>query len=418
MKNISIKRTLEGAFWLIMGTGMARILPIFVGMLLAHQFDASTYSSYVAFVVGCNLIVAVPLMGTTQLMLSQRGSMSAAGLFRQYVRPHMQLHLVCWALVATLTLRLVEAGSSQVTLINVVSLYVFSLGYCLTGVAAAAFNKVGLRAGAGLCWIISTTSSSVACLLAAYVHFTAPLVVAFLAFGWLVGGLLCAIRAGYRREEIAVHTVAPSAPLPSLRQLVAFGAPSVVFLLGFYLLTQQALHSGEPYLQGAFSLGYQLFSAALFLPGVMGNITTPRLVRLKAASKQFTRFVLQLLLLYAASAFIWFGLIYLAMPWLLAAFQLPRASDTTGLLLWLQAAAAVATFQALLNQLMAAERMSLQVLFSACTWLLVILLFLSHAQQVVQIAGHALVAAYLACLVYSTVAWWHLRRSGSGHENN
>lgn len=401
----STGRQLTGAVWLVFGTGLARIMPIFIGMLFARQFDPATYAGYVAFVIACNLVAAIPLMGTTQLMLSERANMGVAHLLRQYMGPHLLLQLACWACVAGLTWLMRQSDKAQADAIHLLALYVFSLGYCLTGVTAAAYNKVGQHTQAGWCWIGSTVTSAMAAGLGAYWHVPANQAIAYLAVGWLAGGLLCASRGFLQHTTHLEGDASPATATPSLLQIVVFGAPSVVYLLGFYLLTQNALHSDEAHFQGVFSLGYQLFSAALFLPGVMGNITTPRLVRLQASAAQHRQFVLQLLLAYASAATLWCSFIYLSIPLLLTIFHLPHTSDTVALVLWIQAAAAIAMVQALLNQLMASERMSVNFLVAACAWLLVTLAFPNQASHATQSAAHALVAAYVVCLTYSTLAW-------------
>jgi hypothetical protein len=115
--------------------------------------------------------------------------------------------------------------------------------------------------------------------------------------------------------------------------------------------------------------------------------------------------VLQLLLTYSAAATIWCGIIYICTPALLAAFQLPHQASTASLITWFQAAAAIAMVQAHLNQLLASERMSTHILLAACAWLLVTILFPKTVGNATQSASHALVAAYVASLAYSTAAW-------------
>jgi len=308
-KLATVRRALMGAFWLMAGTGLARIMPIFIGMAFAHQYDLVTYAAYVAFVIGCNLVSAVPLMGATQLMLSESGYANAPTLLSQYLRSLLWMQLISWGLVALATWGLSSAALSSGMHVNawtVASLYVLSLGYCLTGVAAAAFNKTSQRGRAGACWILSTTTSGLTGLAGVLLKAPADQAVAFLAAGWLIGGWFC-LRWVYRTGPVLASQMPVTHQLPEWRNIIVFGAPSVVFLLGFYLLTQKAQQSHQPQLQGAFSLGYQLFSAALFLPGVLGNITTPRLVRLQPYPALHKRFILQLLLAYAAVAAVWGG---------------------------------------------------------------------------------------------------------------
>lgn len=398
-------RQLSGAVWLVFGIALARIMPIFIGMLFARLFDPANYAEYVAFLISCNLIVAIPLMGTTQLMLSERANIGVAHLLRQYLGPHLQLQIGCWAFVVGLTLLMSQTDKVQADAIQFLALYVFSLGYCLTGVTAAAYVKVGQRTQAGWCWIGSTSTSAMAAGLGAYCHVPTNQAIAYLAVGWLAWGLLCVTRGFVQHPSPIEGDVSPVNGTPSLMKIVFFGSPSVVYLLGFYLLTQDALHSGEPDYQGAFSLGYQLFSVALFLPGVMGNFTTPRLVCLQASAAQHRQFVFKLLLAYSSSAVLWCSFIYLSVPLLFSIFKLSQTSDNFALVLWIQAAAAIAMVQALLNQLMASERMSVNFLIAACAWLLVTLAFPKQASHAQQSAAHALVAAYVVCLTYSTMAW-------------
>lgn len=403
MNAVVTPHTVAGAFWLTVGTGSARIMTIVVGVFFARQFDPSVYASYVAFIIACNLIAAIPLMGTTQLMLSERGSVGVANLLRQYMGTHLLLQLGCWGGVVVLTWLRLQGGNTQTDLMYLMSLYLFSLGYCLTGVTAAAYNKVGQRKRAGWCWIGATMTSTMSTVFGICSNMSSSQALLYLSIGWLVGGGLC-VRCGLTQQTTHEGSVSAVTASPSLLQIVVFGAPSVIFLSGFYLLTQNSLHKGEAHLQGAFSLGYQLFSAALFLPGTMGNIITPRLVRLQQSVAHHRKFVLQILVAYALMATLWCGFVYLSMPVLLDVFQLSREPEAVRLILWFQVAAAIAMLQACLNQLMASDRMARHILLAACAWVLVTLIFPNHANHVTQSAAHALVLAYLVCLAYSTLA--------------
>jgi O-antigen/teichoic acid export membrane protein len=414
-------RLVSGAFWLTAGTGVARIMPIFLGMCFARQYSPITYASYVAFVIAANLVVAIPLMGTTQLMLSEVAPAPVSPLLRQYLPVNLLAHALCWLTTALLSLLLPSrTDTSFMDLHTLLVLYLFSLGYCFTGIAAAAFSKASQRARAGACWIISTATSTLAGLAGMGMHISVDWVLALMAAGWLLGGLLC-LHGGTRTlPHVGSHSSADDPPplsRPRLAQIFSFGAPSVVYLMGFYLMTQQARQSSDADLQGAFSLGYQLFSAALFLPGVLGNIVTPRLARLKQSLHARKQLISQILVLYAGIAFAWLAAVFVTMPWLLAAFHLPDRPDVRQLVLVLQGCAGIAAVMALLNQLLAADRLSKHMLLASLLWLV-----LSHwsaftSDDAAFKSAQGMMGAYTACLLYSFTAWYRTQRSIQRYEN-
>lgn len=406
MKTNDPRSWVAGALWLTIGTGLARVAPLLLGAAFARQYSPDTYAHFVAFVIAVNLVAAIPLMGSTQLMLSDRERVAAVQLTRAYLSSHALVHALCWGAMVLFNLVLSAwSPSSALDMQALAVLYVYSLGYGITGLVAAAFNRAGRRDRAGASWIVSTVASTAVGLAGIGWHLPAPWVLAGMALGWLVGGLLCLL-ASLRQPALGAPPAGGSgATTPGAWQVIAFGAPSVVYLLGLYLLTQHARASTDPVLQAAFSLGFQLFSAALFLPGVLGNLVTPRLTQLANAPPARRRFIGRVLGAYLLIAAAWLCLTYWSLPWILVAFRLPANPAVQQLVMVLQGCAAIAAIMALVNQLMAADRLSRHSLGASLVWLLVSLVPWFPGEASLQ-SALSMATAYGVTLLVGAVAWW------------
>jgi hypothetical protein len=411
---------ISGTFWLTVGIGLSRVLPIFIGMAFARQYESATYASFVAFVIAVNLVAAIPLMGTSQLILSELGPANVPRLLKEHLRAHLAVHAFCLGAVAFLALALPSPlENNWMNTSGVVLLYLYSLGYCLTGITAASFNKIGERGYAGLCWMVSTTISSFLAFASLWLHLSASCVLTLMVTGWLVGGLFC-IYVGLQQptDNSSFPSISLNRRVPNYRQIIEYGSSSVVYLIGFYLLTQNARLSPETTLQGAFALGYQLFAAALFIPGVLGNVVTPHLVGLKQKPRLRQTFIWKMLGAYTSVAITWLCLTYLILPFILTAFHLPLNPEVKKLVLILQGCASIAAILALLNQLMVAERLSKHILGTAFVWLFFSNLNFFPGQDSAFCSASSMMVAYIASLAYSFLAWYCNQRSISNNEKN
>jgi len=403
MIRVKSRRLLVGALWLMIGTGLTRVMPIAIGMVFARTHTPQAYADFLAFIVAANLIAAIPLMGTTQLILSAPVNVSHASLLRNFIRPLLLMQGVSGLCLIFLMMAL--SGSVEKKLgINEVSLYIYSLGYCLTGMMVAVFNKAELQVNAGRCWILTIFTSTLFCLVGFLLSTSADTALLYLAVGGLVGGVLCVWwgRVTLQRSgaDVAAREVICESEAIDIRHIIVFGSPSVIFLFGFYWLIQQVQSAGDPVRAGAFSLGYQLFSVALFLPGVLGNIVTPRLGRVRDDVRALKKLLTHLFLGYAAVAVLIGALIYLVSPWMLMAFNIPNAPDARSLIMILQFAVMIAALQALINQWMASERLSRHILSSAVIWLALIMAFTSLAGDASTMSAWGLVLAYAGSFLY------------------
>jgi len=395
-----------GALWLAIGTGVARLAPLFLGMAFAREYTSATYANYVAFVVAVNLIASIPLMGVTQLILSEQKNATVSNLLAQYFLSHFVVHAICWCGVSLFCLILpsyIETANFSIS--SLLALYFYSLGYCLTGLASSAFNKVGRRSYSGGCWIASSVISTVCGILGIKSHLSQEAVFSLLMGGWFAGGVLCLYVGFHRTTDVVTACRVVQGFKLGAWQVILYGAPSVVYLVGFFLLIQKTTQSADPALLGAFSLGYQLFSAALFLPGVLGNMVTPHLIRISPESRSRTRFIFIVLGIYIFIGLSWFFVTYFSLPVILSAFNLPSRGDVRYLILVLQACAGVATLLALFNQLMVAERMSKHILGSALIWLVTSNVFIMRGEDVTSTAAIAMLGAYVVSFFYTTVVW-------------
>lgn len=400
------QRLLIGALWLTVGTGLTRVMPIFIGMVFARAHNPQAYADFLTFIVGSNLIAAIPLMGVTQLVLSASADFGCMGLLRQFIKPMLlvqgvsSLCLVAFMAIGSESLEKVFSLSS-------VSLYIYSMGYCVTGMVAAVFNKIGLQAYAGRCWVTAMIISTVFCLVGFLLNVNVEMTLFFLAFGWLMSGCLCVWRGGIILQEQSARNTTLGAvrdsKLVDMKNIIMHGLPSVIFLFGFYWLIERAQGTGNFVHAGAFSLGYQFFSIGLFFPGVLGNMITPRLNDAKNNIENLKKLLVYFFSCYIFIAIVIGFLVYVLLPWLLMAFNIPNERDTRSLVMIFQLAVIIAAPQALLNQWMASERLPRHILMAAVIWLALIIICIQISSSASTMPAWGLVLAYGGSFLYGAV---------------
>lgn len=402
MISVKNQRVLVGALWLTLGTGLTRVMPVFIGMVFARMHTPQAYADFLAFIVGANLIAAIPLMGATQLILSASVELGHVSLLRQSFKPLLVMQGISSLCLVIFTA--ISSGHAGKTInIDAISLYIYSLGYCVTGMMAATFNRIGLQVHAGKCWVLAIIISTISCFVAFLLNVSVNATLFYLAVGWLVSGLLCTWKGWVvlqRRDiDIVGRDAAREPDSIDIRNVLIFGLPSVTFLFGFYWLINQVQSAGDSIRAGAFSLGYQLFSVGLFLPGVLGNIITPRLNEAKNDLINLRKLLRYSFLCYVLIAFMIGVLVYASLPWLLVAFNIPDGQGVRSLVLIFQLAVIIAAPQALLNQWMASERLSLHILVSALVWL-ILLISIQISDGTNTMPAWGLVLAYVGSFLY------------------
>jgi hypothetical protein len=412
MSNKYFKREMLGTLALIVGVGTARAMPIILGVIFARTFEPNIYSTYVLFVVAANLVASIPMMGNSLLILSARNSLIEEGMVHRAV--HMTLIVQGFSYLVMFGFgewnRLSAGNADEISQISMLlALYPFSLGYAMTGMAVAFWNKMGMRFCASACWTFTSILSLLCCSGVVLYGGTATSAIVALSGGWLVGGAACVyiLIRFVRASNVDSSLVAALHPRTNawewtrqVMQVVLLGVPSIIFLLGFYLLLQQVKADNDEILGAEFSLGYQIFSIVLFVPGVLGNVVTPRLVELQKNLLAERKLIKKVLLIYIGYAGVVIALVTLYLPWLMSIFNIPNSATGRWMILTLQAAAFGAAIQALMNQWMAASRLFNYILGTALVWLLCLLFLMHRVGAAADVAAQAIALSYFMSLIF------------------
>jgi hypothetical protein len=355
------------ALLLIGGQSLARLVPLLVGLMLVQVYGSAIYARFVLDLSLANALIAVAVMGALPLVLKQ-------GEVWRYARVAGGI----WLLGALCLPLWVQH--------DVIFVLAYAAGYIALSLLTAQLNhqQQNARAGGLWLWVSMLALGSVA--IGTALH----LPVMFSLWGFALSWLLPSVFLLWRtRVEV------PGAAWRDVLQTMRAGAFGAVFMLGFYALNHYVLAANPP--APVFAAAYQLFSLALFLPGVLGNLIIPRLARQGGAMPQWMRQLELWVLGLGAMACV---LTHVLGEAILAAYHLPATTENLRIVLLLQISAVLAALNALsLQRWVAAGRFDALLLMSLI-WAMVLFLALQQDGSRALAAAWGLVWAYLAAALF------------------
>lgn len=361
--------------------GLGKLMPLLFGMLVASHYGPDAYALFVQMLVKSNFLTIVATVSYVQLILSSArpGNQEApASTATRALVFSLQVSLAgaAWALYTGLP----QGGcppdggcGNAATLALAVLAY--SLGNAVLSTVVAQFNADNQTVRAGTAALLGLLLPYGGGFLAVGLGLDHHMALRLLAAAFLVGALGAYarhnrgfLRALGRADYLRLARQCYPLRAEQLYTLVFVGA---ILFSHSYVISAIARANGA-HATAAFSLGYQLFSIAIFVPSVLGSVIVPRLSRKTGAAVPALK---KIAVLYALVALAWAACVFVFRERLLRGYGLPVGAQEGAILLLLQVAGVFAALGALLNQgLIAARRhislaaLSLLYALILCGW--------------------------------------------------
>ncbi|HHF3205738.1 TPA: hypothetical protein ACPJ2F_001039 [Vibrio diabolicus] len=243
-----------------LGTALTKVVPLIFSYVIASKLGNEEYTAFISFLLLANVIINFSVLGVVPQVISR----NSRSICLSYILIPFSIAIIIWHFK---TLSFVQEKWHPIYLL----LYVIAL--IVIYLMTAFYNSILKNEKAAWIWIVSGVLGLISCAIAfitnsAYLTVTAIfispylMVASFYILKWHVEKWSVEKLTFYNLKRTLVNSIFIS----------SFGF-SVVF--SFYHI-QTSIDGVEKLI---FSIFYQFFTIATFLPGVMGNIIIPRLSR-------------------------------------------------------------------------------------------------------------------------------------------
>ena len=268
----SIPLSVRAGFAVLAAALMARMMPLAIGLLVATLFTSADYADTVVLLTAANLCGALPMLAVTpQVIRSESSGMAMWLASRGLVVGIPIIALSAWATVQYLR----EPGSGFF-----VSAYASAL--FVLGVAQSLHNQRMENSRALLHAGAVTTLAVFGGLLGYLGDGTVSGFVHSLAGTMLVAALISYSSIWLRRDRLASSLSKPHLAT-GVGDAIWSGFFGLLVVAGLFIAGARVKHAGDEAAYVAFTLGLQVFSVVIFIPGALSAYLVPRLVRSGAA---------------------------------------------------------------------------------------------------------------------------------------
>lgn len=346
---------LKGFFY-VGGVGISRFVLIAFGAIIANKLGGERYTAYVLFLTFSNIVTNFSLLGVIPRILSLQIHSSKHALFELLIgaTANLILALIVVVFSSFYPSDLLGISYNVTNHLILYSIIFYCIGYTYVSIVSAVFNRDNNHHSAGILWTISSVTAFVLGLISIFFNKEESVILLF-SLGWFLSGLLGMLiifilhfKSFYFSDFLLSARKLPGTMLKSVYSSL-FGLP---FLVIFYLLGKNidSLEGviGKP----AFFLGFQFFSIAVFLPGVLGGIFVPKLS--KSVGIDRTIYVRKLSLIYTAIGISWLIGVWIMLPFLFDYYGISHTPDSSNAVLLWQVAGVVAAVGAIQNQFLVA----------------------------------------------------------------
>ena len=351
--------SLRARFVVLSAALLARAMPLAIGFIVATLFGSKDYADTVLLITAANLCGVLPMLAVTPLVLRSQDDGMAVWLALRGILAGLPLILAGSLLVS----RYLESIG------NGFFLFAYSSAVFVLGVAQSLHNQR----------MENTKALLHACAVVSVALVTG--VVAYLAVGSktvfldaLAAAMLAAALLSFAsiRHRARTHAEAPDPhPAAGLLDALWSGLFSLFVIAGLFLAGLKAKHAGDPAEYVAFSLGLQVFSVVVFIPGALSSYFIPRMVRAEIGTLRDD--VTATVRAYAMIGVLAFAGAMIISPLCFRYLQQPGEPRLFGIFALVQFAALLAAVNAAYNQvLVGLARFSMLALLSLL-WLLVLL---------------------------------------------
>lgn len=367
---------------------LARMMPLTIGLLVATLFTPADYADTVVLLIAANLCGSMPMLAVTPLVIRSESSGMAIWLAsRGLVVGIPIIALSAWAAAQYLS----EPGSGAFVSAYASAVFVLGVAQSLQN-QQMENNRALLHAGAvtalallgGLVGYLGEGTVS------GFVH--------SLAGTMLVASLVSFASILLRHDRLGQCLLKPHLATGA-SDAIWSGLFSLFVVGGLFIAGARVKHAGDESAYVAFTLGLQVFSVVVFIPGALSSYFVPRLVRSSAAEAQDA-------LVAAVRAYALIGatallVAMLAAPMLFHHLLQPAAPHQWAIFALIQIAALLAAINAAFTQaLVSMGRFGVLALLSLA-WLAVLLGCLVVAERHVVWIAAALAIAYAALVPVS-----------------
>ncbi|MDE2038818.1 MAG: hypothetical protein KGO96_11955 [Elusimicrobia bacterium] len=382
------------------GYGLSKIAPLLFGMCAANVYSHKSYALILNLIVQANFLTAVSSVGYVQLILTgggaerKSGEGAAAYAFRAVLFAALVSLLGgCWAAYTA-----AGAGTwSRLGAGFVVACY--SFGSSTLGTAIGHANAELENARAGLLYAVGIVIPYLIGFVlvwlgrtdcAAFESVAAAIAVLSLCAYWAKNRDYVLNLSGGEALALARRAI----PLEASQIYCMIFMGAVLYSHSFTI--SRVISRNGASLAAVFALGYQLFAVGIAVPGIMGNVVVPRLVRRRGGKGSFN--VNYLFALYAAFALAWLAIVFTFAAPIMGWYSLAATPGGLAILRILQLAAVLGAVNALVYQKFAARRDFLSMALLALLYAGVVFLFLGVAGAAALRAAWGILIAYAVTL--------------------
>ncbi len=383
--------SLHARFVVLSAALLARAMPLAIGFIVATLFGSKDYADTVLLITAANLCGVLPMLAVTPLVLRSKDDGMAVWLASRGILAGLPLILAGSLLVS----RYLEPIG------NGFFLFAYSSAVFVLGVAQSLHNQRMENAKALLHACAVVAVALVGGVVAYIAAGSRAVFLDALAAAMLAAALLSF--ASIRRRYACTHVSVPRRDFMtgSLDALWS-GLFSFLLIAGLFIAGLKAKHAGDPPAFVVFSLGLQVFSVVVFIPGALSSYFIPRLVRSEPGALRSG--VNSTVRAYTTIAMLLFVVVIVISPICFWYLQQPLGSRLFSIFALIQLAALLAAINAAYNQVLVGLGRFFTLAILSLVWLLVFLGAQSLGGGGVVWIASALVIAYGVLVLTSRFA--------------
>lgn len=352
--------SLHARFVVLSAALLARVMPLAIGFVVATLFGSKDYADTVLLITAANLCGVLPMLAVTPQVLRSQDSSLALWLASRGIIVGIPL-ILGGTLLASRHLESIGNGFF---------LFAYSAAVFVFGLAQALHNQRMENAEALLHAVAVAMVSLASGVMAYLVVGSKTAFLDALAAAMLAAALLSFASIRYR--HVRMHVVRPVRDFTagSLDALWS-GLFSFLLIAGLFVAGLNAKQADDPPAFVAFSLGLQVFSVVVFIPGALSSYFIPRLVRSEPGTLR--RGVNSTMRAYVVVATLMFGLAMAISPLCFQYLQLPLEPRLFSIFALIQLAAVLAAVNAAYNQVLVGLGRFFALAMLSLAWFLVLL---------------------------------------------
>ncbi|WP_318484232.1 hypothetical protein [Photobacterium leiognathi] len=239
---------------------MTKVVPLIFSYVIASTLGNEEYTSFISFLLLANVIINFSVLGVVPQVISR----NSRSICLSYILIPFSIAIIIWYFK---TLSLVQENWHPIyLLIYVIALMVI---YLMT----AFYNSILENEKAAWIWIVSGALGLISCAITFIFNSAYPTITVLFISPYMMVALFYILK--WHAEKWSVEQLTFSNFKITLANSIFISSFGFSVVFSFYHI-QTSIDGAEKLI---FSIFYQFFTIATFLPSTMGNIIVPRLSR-------------------------------------------------------------------------------------------------------------------------------------------